>query len=62
MTISLELLLPVASSNLPGIYLDESPTLLAKQIPAWSCTRWGLPCRPCHQERGELLPRRFTLT
>src|SRR5690606_33813936 len=22
---------------------------------------WGLPCRPCHQERGALLPHPFTL-
>ena len=29
---------------------------------SWSCSPWGLPCRPCHQGRGELLPRRFTLT
>lgn len=29
---------------------------------AWSCTGWGLPCRFCRQNRGELLPRHFTLT
>jgi hypothetical protein len=28
---------------------------------AWPCSSWGLPCRPCHHERGELLPHRFTL-
>src|SRR4051794_5622012 len=27
----------------------------------WSCCRWGLPCRPCHHERGALLPHHFTL-
>ncbi len=27
-----------------------------------SCSRWGLPCQPCYQGRGALLPHRFTLT
>ena len=27
----------------------------------WSCSRWGLPCQFCHQNRGELLPRLFTI-
>jgi hypothetical protein len=30
--------------------------------PIWSCSRWGLPCRPCCQVRGALLPHPFTLT
>jgi len=30
--------------------------------PIWPCSEWGLPCRPCHQERGALLPHPFTLT
>ncbi len=30
--------------------------------PIWSFSGWGLPCRRCHHLRGELLPRRFTLT
>ena len=30
--------------------------------PIWSCSTWGLPCRPCYQERGALLPHHFTLT
>jgi len=30
--------------------------------PIRSCSRWGLPCRPCYQERGALLPHPFTLT
>jgi hypothetical protein len=25
---------------------------------AWSCRRWGLPCRRCHHRRGALLPSR----
>ena len=29
--------------------------------PIRSCSRWGLPCRPCRQGRGALLPHRFTL-
>jgi hypothetical protein len=50
-------LLP-GSSDLPGSI--ERATL--KRSPIWSCSGWGLPCRPCHQGRGELLPRLFTLT
>ena len=30
--------------------------------PARSCSRWGLPCHRCHQQRGALLPHHFTLT
>jgi hypothetical protein len=30
--------------------------------PIWSCSGRGLPCHSCRQERGELLPRLFTLT
>ena len=29
--------------------------------PIRSCSRWGLPCRPCYQGRGALLPHRFAL-
>ncbi len=29
--------------------------------PIRSCSRWGLPCRPCCQGRGALLPHRFAL-
>ncbi len=29
--------------------------------PIRSCSRWGLPCQPCYQSRGALLPHRFTL-
>lgn len=30
-------------------------------FPIWSFSGWGLPCQPCHQDRGALLPHRFTL-
>src|SRR5690606_3042769 len=30
-------------------------------IPIRSCSRWGLPCRPCRHGRGGLLPHPFTL-
>ena len=31
-------------------------------VPIWRCSWWGLPCRRCCQQRGGLLPHRFTLT
>ena len=31
-------------------------------FPIWSCSGWGLPCRPCYHVRGALLPHHFTLT
>jgi hypothetical protein len=31
-------------------------------IPIWSCSKWGLPCQPCYQCCGALLPHLFTLT
>jgi hypothetical protein len=34
---------------------------LPPAAPIRSCSRWGLPCRPCCQGRGALLPHRFTL-
>ena len=37
------------------------PSFLPPAAPIRSCSRWGLPCRPCCQERGALLPHRFTL-
>jgi len=30
-------------------------------VPIWSCSRWGLPCRPRCRGRGALLPHRFAL-
>ena len=34
----------------------------ATLIPIWSCSKWGLPCHCCYQQRGALLPHLFTLT
>jgi hypothetical protein len=31
-------------------------------VPAWSCSRWGLPCDPRYRRPGALLPHPFTLT
>ncbi len=36
--------------------------VLSATIPTWSCSRWGLPCRPRYRNRGALLPHPFTLT
>ena len=38
--------LRAASSNLPGTHRDGPPL-----VPAWSCSRWGLPGRWCHHQR-----------
>ena len=47
-----------ASNDLPGgPWRGSSPAL-----PIWSFTGWGLPCQPCHQDCGALLPHHFTLT
>jgi hypothetical protein len=56
--IPLALTLLPGSSDLPGSF--ERATL--QRSPIWSCSGWGLPCQPCHQGCGELLPRLFTLT
>ena len=37
------------------------PFPVSPAAPIRSCSRWGLPCRPCCQARGALLPPRFTL-
>jgi len=46
------------SSDLPGSRngADRSCS------PIWSCSAWGLPCRPRCRGRGALLPHLFTLT
>jgi len=47
---------------------DDAETRLActvarrPVIPTWSCSWWGLPCRPRCRGRGALLPHPFTLT
>ncbi len=50
--------LPTASSNQPGRRSRAGPYA----VPIRSCSRWGLPCQPCCQGRGALLPHRFALT
>jgi hypothetical protein len=61
--------LPDASRDLPGRRRGNPPgrrRLLGDDgrpaAPTWSCSRWGLPCRPRRRERGALLPHPFTLT
>jgi len=41
---------------------EDAPAGFPAPIPIRSCSRRGLPCRPCRQERGGLLPHPFTLT
>ena len=41
---------------------EGAPVSCLTPIPIRSCSRRGLPCHPCHQERGGLLPHPFTLT
>jgi len=33
-----------------------------RSVPVWSFSGWGLPCEPCYQDPGALLPHPFTLT
>jgi len=52
-----------ASRNPPGWRGRKRPwRLRAHVIPIRSCSRRGLPSRPCRQVRGGLLPHLFTLT
>ena len=44
-----------------GMPLPRPPEGGAAAVPIRSCSRWGLPCRPCCQGRGALLPHRFAL-
>jgi hypothetical protein len=37
-------------------------TFVRHAVPIRFCSRWGLPCHPCYQRRGGLLPHPFTLT
>ena len=63
MTIHLGHLLPSASCDQPGrlIWKRDWRFLRRRAAPIRSCSRWGLPCHPCYQERGALLPHPFTL-
>jgi hypothetical protein len=49
---------PDASRDRPGRRPEDMPLA----APIWSCSRWGLPCRPRCRGRGALLPHPFTLT
>jgi len=57
-------LLPGASCDQPGrlIWKRDWRFWGRRAAPIRSCSRWGLPCRPCYQDRGALLPHPFTLT
>jgi len=61
MAIPLGVLLPAHSSNRPGQRRGNAPAIECNH-PYWSCSRWGLPCHPCHQRCGALLPHPFILT
>ena len=56
--------LPDASRDRPGRLRGNAFRFPCGKTaaPIWSCSRWGLPCRPCYQVRGALLPHPFTLT
>lgn len=41
---------------------EGAPVSCLTPIPIRSCSRRGLPCHPCRQGRGGLLPHPFTLT
>jgi hypothetical protein len=47
-----------ASSSLPAGF----GRAILKRLSIWPCSGWGLPCQPCHQDCGELLPRLFTFS
>ena len=46
-----------AETRLTGLVLRPG----RPAVPTWSCSRWGLPCRPRRRGRGALLPHPFTL-
>src|SRR3982751_3172972 len=49
---------PAPQATNPGGEPEPGPSA----APIRSCTRWGLPCQPCRQDRGALLPHPFDLT
>jgi len=59
--------LPDASRDRPGRRRGNPPAGVSPKVrcrpavPTWSCSRWGLPCRPRCRERGALLPHPFAL-
>ncbi len=57
MTIPLGCVSPHTSRDLPGRLSGNG----LRAVPIWSCSRWGLPCRSCCQQRGALLPHHFNL-
>ncbi len=52
---------PDATNPGGGAGLPPDTVLPHPAAPIRSCSRWGLPCHPCCQGRGALLPHRFTL-
>jgi hypothetical protein len=50
-----------ASRDQPGRRGGNAPVPCGTAAPIRSCSRWGLPCRPCCQGCGALLPHRFAL-
>ena len=40
---------------------ETAPRVAPLAVPIRFCSRCGLPCRPCYQARGGLLPHPFTL-
>lgn len=55
---------PVARSLEPSTRMLGRAVLWrprAPRMPIRCCSGWGLACRSCRHDRGELLPRRFTL-
>ena len=51
----------MASSNLPAGSIGPILTDCSARRLIWSCSVRGLPCPPCHQRGGGLLPHPFTL-
>src|SRR5439155_25820417 len=63
MVISLGWPSPTTSCSLPAAHRSRGAGGVGHTSPPiWPCSDWGLPCRPCCQCRGGLLPHRFTLT
>ncbi len=44
-----------------GTFGREARGVRRRLPAAWSCRRWGLPCRRCRHRRGALLPHLFTI-